>query len=93
MGSQEELQTSLHPIQSSQLNDLLMCCQNMKPAAGLDHVSEAVDMPLKSVYLFSDFNIVSGQVGCCPLGEARGTLHSAILQVSLQELLFLRGQT
>jgi hypothetical protein len=65
----------------------------MKPAAGLDHVSEAVDMPLKSVYLFSDFNIVSGQVGCCPLGEARGTLHSAILQVSLQELLFLRGQT
>ena len=49
-------------------------------------------MLLESVYLFSDFNIVSGQVGCCPLGEARGTLHSAILQVSLQELLFLHGQ-
>jgi len=59
----------------------------------LDHVSEAVNKLLESLYLFSDFNIVSGQVGCCPLGETRGTFHAAILQVSLQELLFLHGQT
>lgn len=59
----------------------------------LNCVSEAVDKLLESLYLFSDFNIVRGQVGCCPLGEARGTLHSAILQVSLQELLFLCDQT
>ena len=70
-----------------------MCCENVKPASGLDHVSEAVDMLLESIYLFSDLNVVSGQVGCCPLGEARGTFHSAILQISLQELLFLHGQT
>lgn len=83
MGSQDDLQTFLQPVQSSQLNDLLMCFENVKPAPELDHASETVDMLLGSIYLFSDLNIVSGQVGCCPLGEARGALHSAILQVSL----------
>ena len=43
----------------------------------------------RRAYFVSEINIDIDQIVSCPLGEPRGTLDSAVLQVTLQEVFLL----